>query len=101
MRKISDATYRNLKSSFGSWSSWVVWNRAKVGDLSIFEPFGAMHPFFRANLVYVGLDASRSLAAPWFNFHDKRRGSRERDHMNRNQVAKAQKLCREFKARGE
>jgi len=68
MRVVSNATYGTLKSAYGSWSSWAVWNPVKVGDLSIFEPLGAMHPFLRADLVYVGLNASRSLTAPWFNF---------------------------------
>ncbi len=77
MRVVSNATYGTLKSAYGSWSSWAVWNPVKVGDLSIFEPLGAMHPFLRADLVYVGLNASRSLTAPWFNFHDGRQGSRD------------------------
>lgn len=77
MRTVSQRTYQQLKLCFGQWASWALWNPANIADLSIMEPRGIPHPFMRADLVFVGLNATRPLNLPWQNFHDTRQGARD------------------------
>ncbi len=78
MRQVTSSAYRNLKINYGKWASWAVWNPQQLNDLRIFEPRGIQHPFLRADLVYIALNAAQETVDPWQAFHVM--GGKSRDH---------------------
>ncbi|MAF82903.1 MAG: hypothetical protein CL797_02225 [Chromatiales bacterium] len=68
-------TFDFIKEKYGLISSWAVWVEAgdnptsNVGDLSIFNDPEVIKSL-NENIVFVGLNISRSIKTPLANFHD-------------------------------
>jgi hypothetical protein len=80
---IDQATFNLIKEKHGRYASWAVWTdgirkpKENVGDLTVFnvEKNVTLLTHLNPNLVFVGLNISRSIVSPFGNFHDARPSS--------------------------
>lgn len=70
--------YNKVKSRYGRYASWAIWNPNDVSDTSIIEKhISDLNP----NIVMIGLNVSGSIDRDWRNFHSNHRGSSDRKLM--------------------